>query len=46
LKSEAELAIFSKYFHKLSEKAKSETDLSQTHSIEEAEELHVSKYKP
>ena len=43
--SEADLDILSKYFHKLSEMAKTEVDLSQTHSIEEAEELHISKYK-
>lgn len=30
---------------KLSVMAKKETDLSQSHSIEEAEELHVAKYK-
>jgi low affinity Fe/Cu permease len=43
--SESELDILSKYFHKLSEMAKKEMDLSQTHSIEEAEGLHQSKYK-
>jgi len=43
--TEAELKILSSYFRKLSIMAKEEKDLSQSHSIEEAEELHVSKYK-
>jgi low affinity Fe/Cu permease len=43
--TEDELRILSSYFRKLSIMAKEEKDLSQSHSIEEAEELHVSKYK-
>lgn len=43
--TEGELEILSNYFRKLSVMAKNENDLSQSHSIEEAEELHVSKYK-
>jgi len=41
--SETELEILSQYYHRLSEMAKQETDLSASHSIEEAEELH--RYK-
>jgi len=44
--TEEELEILSSYFRKLSAMAKKEKDLSQSHSIEEAEEVHVSKYKP
>ena len=40
------LETLSSYFRKLSVMAKREMDLSQSHSIEEAEELHASKYKP
>ena len=43
--TEDELEILSSYFRKLSVMAKKETDLSQSHSIEEAEELHILKYK-
>jgi low affinity Fe/Cu permease len=42
--NEEEIRILSNYFHKLSEMAKKEQDLSQSHSIEEAEELHKEKY--
>ena len=38
--SENELEILSQYYHRLSEMAKQEIDLSASHSIEEAEELH------
>jgi low affinity Fe/Cu permease len=43
--SEEELLTLSKYYHRLSEMARKETDLSVSHSIEEADELHRSKYK-
>ena len=43
--TEDELETLSCYFRKLSIMAKGEIDLSQSHSIEDAEELHVSKYK-
>jgi low affinity Fe/Cu permease len=43
--NENELKILSSYFHKLSTMAIDESDLSVSHSIEEAEELHISKYK-
>lgn len=43
--SEEELLTLSKYFHRLSEMSRKEKDLSVSHSIEEAEELHRSKYK-
>ena len=43
--TEEELEILSSYFRRLSKMAKKEMDLSQSHSIEEAEELHASKYK-
>jgi low affinity Fe/Cu permease len=42
--SEDEIEILAKYYRKLSEMAKKETDLSISHSIEEAEELHKDKY--
>ena len=42
--TEKELEILSSYFRSLSTFAKKEKDLSQSHSIEEAEELHVEKY--
>ena len=42
--NEDEIRILANYFHKLSEMAKKEQDLSQSHSIEEAEELHKGKY--
>jgi low affinity Fe/Cu permease len=41
--TEAELDILQKYYHWLSQKAKHEKDLSVSHSIEEAEELHKIK---
>lgn len=43
--TEEEMEILSSYFRKLSVMAKKEKDLSSSHSIEEAEELHQSKYK-
>jgi low affinity Fe/Cu permease len=43
--TEEELEILSSYFRKLSIMAKKEKDLSESHSIEEAEELHDSKYE-
>ena len=43
--TEEELETLSSYFRKLSTMAKKEMDLSQSHSIEEAEELHESKCK-
>ncbi len=43
--TEDELEILSSYFRRLSAMAKKEKDLSQSHSIEEAEELHALKYK-
>lgn len=42
--SEEEIEILAKYYHKLSQMAKKEKDLSQSHSIEEAEGLHKEKY--
>jgi low affinity Fe/Cu permease len=42
--NEEEIKILSNYFLKLSEMAKKEQDLSQSHSIEEAKELHKEKY--
>lgn len=42
--SEEELLTLSKYFHRLSEMARKETDLSVSHSIEKADELHRNKY--
>ncbi len=42
--NEEEIRILSNYFLKLSEMAKKEQDLSQSHSIEEAQELHREKY--
>ncbi len=43
--TEDELEILSNYFRRLSAMAKKEKDLSRSHSIEEAEELHLSKYQ-
>lgn len=43
--SEEELLTLSRYYHRLSEMARKEKDLSVSHSIEEADELHRSKYK-
>ena len=42
--SEEELEILSSYYEKLAELAKKEKDLSISHSIEEAVELHKTKY--
>ncbi|MBP7810005.1 MAG: low affinity iron permease family protein [Bacteroidia bacterium] len=42
--NEEEIRILSNYFQRLSEMAKKEQDLSQSHSIEEAQELHKEKY--
>lgn len=42
--SEEEIEILAKYYRKLSEMAKAEKDLSLSHSIEEAVELHIEKY--
>ena len=42
--NEDEIRILSNYFQRLSEMAKKEQDLSQSHSIEEAQELHREKY--
>lgn len=42
--TEKELEILSRYYKKLSEMAKKEADLSASHSIEEAAELHRHKY--
>jgi low affinity Fe/Cu permease len=43
--SEEELQKLHKYYHKLSELAKKETDLAKSHSIEEAELKHQAKQK-
>ena len=42
--NEKELEILARFYHRLSEMAKNEQDLSESHSIEEAEELHKTKY--
>ena len=42
--SEEELEILSNYYRELAEIAKKEKDLSCSHSIEEAKELHKTKY--
>lgn len=42
--NEEEIKILADYYHKLSEMAKKEKDLSKSHSIEEAEGLHKEKY--
>ena len=42
--TERDLEILSRYYKKLAEMAKKETDLSSSHSIEEATELHKIKY--
>jgi low affinity Fe/Cu permease len=44
--TEKELETLSHYYKRLSEMAKKESDLSVSHSIEEAEELHKTKYSP
>ncbi len=43
--SEEELKILTGYFRKLSAMAKNDKDLSESHSIEEAKDLHLRKYK-
>jgi low affinity Fe/Cu permease len=43
--TEEELETLSTYYRALAELAKKEKDLSVSHSIEEAEQLHKSKYK-
>lgn len=42
--TENEIEILASYYRRLSEMAKKEKDLSISHSIEEAEELHRNKY--
>jgi low affinity Fe/Cu permease len=42
--NEEELETLSRYYRTLAKMAKKEKDLSQSHSIEEAEELHKKKY--
>ena len=41
--NEADIKILADYFHKLSLMAQKDQDLSKSHSIEEAEELHKNK---
>jgi low affinity Fe/Cu permease len=43
--TEQELETLAKYYRKLSDMAKKEKDLSVSHSIEEAHELHRAKYE-
>jgi low affinity Fe/Cu permease len=43
--TESELETLSEFYRKLSEMAKKEKDLSVSHSIDEAQHLHKSKYK-
>jgi low affinity Fe/Cu permease len=43
--TEGELEILSAFYRNLAQLAKKERDLSVSHSIEEAKELHRSKYK-
>lgn len=43
--TEDEIETLHNYFKRLSEMAKKEKDLSVSHSIEEASELHRNKYK-
>ncbi len=43
--SEQELRVLSTYYRKLSDMAKREANLTASHSIEEAEELHRTKYR-
>ncbi len=43
--SEEELETLSHYYRKLAELARKENDLSVSHSIEEADELHRNKYR-
>ncbi|MBL7933477.1 MAG: low affinity iron permease family protein [Bacteroidia bacterium] len=42
--TEKELMVLSDFYRRLSQMAKEEVDLSVSHSIEEAEELHKEKY--
>lgn len=42
--NEKELEILSKFYKKLSQMAQEEADLSESHSIEEAMEMHKTKY--
>jgi low affinity Fe/Cu permease len=44
--TEKEIEVLHMYFRRLSEMAKKEKDLSVSHSIEEAQELHKTKYTP
>jgi low affinity Fe/Cu permease len=44
--SEKELETLSAYYRKLAELARQESDLSVSHSVEEADELHKEKYQP
>jgi len=41
--SENELRALHEFFSRLADKAKQENDLSESHSVEEAEEIHVEK---
>lgn len=43
--TEKELETLSRYYQKLAQLARNEKDLSVSHSIEEADELHRSKYR-
>lgn len=43
--TEKELETLSRYYQKLAQLARNEKDLSVSHSIEEADELHRTKYK-
>lgn len=43
--TEEEIGLLKQYYKKLSEMAGKEKDLSASHSIEEAQELHRTKYK-
>jgi low affinity Fe/Cu permease len=43
--TEADLEILAKYYHRLAEMSKKERDLSVSHTIEEADELHRTKYR-
>ena len=43
--SEGELDTLHRFYHQLAQLAKKETDLSVSHSIDEAQELHKEKYK-
>lgn len=43
--TENELAILSKFYRRLGEMSKKESDLTRSHSIEEAEQMHRTKYR-